>query len=106
MKFSGKIGFWKGDKEVRPGIWEPEIVELPYTGDMLKNNRRLVVSGKQNADLTTTNQISIISDTFLMQNWSTIRYVVWNGVKWEVTNVDIGFPRVILDLGGVYNGKE
>lgn len=106
MKFSGKIGFWRGDKETTPGIWVPDIVELPYTGDILKNTRRLVLSGKQNADLTTTNQISILSDMFLMENWSTIRYVLWNGVRWEVTNVDIGYPRVILDLGGVYNAER
>lgn len=106
MKFSGKIGFWNGDEEVRPGVWKPNIKEVSYTGDVLKNSRRLVISGKQNADLITTNQISIISDGYLMQNWSTIRYVVWNGVKWEVTNVEIGHPRITLDLGGVYNGEK
>lgn len=103
MKFSGKIGFWKGDKEIKPGVWKPDIVETPYTGEVFKNNRRMIVSGKQNADLTTTNQISIISDLFLKQNWMNIRYVVWNGAKFEVTNVDIGYPRIVLDIGGVYN---
>ena len=106
MKFSGVVGFWGEEKEVSPGVWRPEIVERKYTGDVLKNYRSLQRMEKQNANLTTTNQISILSDLYAKQNWHSICYVIWNGVKWSVDNVEIDYPRLTLSLGGVYNGNE
>jgi hypothetical protein len=26
------------------------------------------------------------------------------GANWKITNVEVEFPRIILTLGGVYNG--
>lgn len=106
MKFSGEIGFMDGEEEVKPGIWDPKIVERHYVGDVLRNNRRnQPVSDQQNDDITINNQISIISDIYLKDNWPTIKYVLWNGVKWKVSDIDLdGYPRIVLNLGGVYNG--
>lgn len=106
MRFSGIIGFQDGEKEISPGIWKQKIVEKPYLGYVLRNNRRYVYTDKQNPDLITTNQISILSDLYARQNWQSILYVVWNGVKWKVSNVDISYPRLTLDLGGVYGENE
>lgn len=107
MKFHGSIGFWLGDKEEKPGVWKPEIVEKTYFGDVLQNSRRLQDSEYQNDNLTTNNRLSIISDLYLRENWHTVRYVIWNGVKWKVSNVTINdYPRITLQLGGVYNGTE
>lgn len=106
MKFSGQIGFWKKDTEVKPGVYKSAIVEKNYTGDVLKNSRNFQsVENQQNDNLVVNNRLSIISDVYLQQNWSSIKYVVWNGVKWKVKSVDvIPHPRVIVELGGVYNG--
>lgn len=107
MKFYGEIGFWCKDVETSPGIYNEAIIEKSYVGDILKNNRRWQNSGNQNDSLTTNNRISIISDLYLRQNWSSIKYVIWNGVKLKVSNVDLeGYPRVILDLGGEYYGEN
>lgn len=103
MKFSGIIGFQENEEEVKPGVWKPKIVERSYLGEVLRNNRRFVYSDKQNPNLTTTNQISILSDLYARQNWQSILYVIWNGIKWQVSNVDISYPRLTLDLGGVYS---
>lgn len=107
MKFSGKIGFWLEDVETKPGVYKPSIVERSYTGDVLRNIRRWQTGdNQQNENLVPNNRISIISDLFMQQNWGSIKYVFWNGVRWKVTSVDVGSPpRVIMDLGGVYNGK-
>lgn len=107
MKFSGKIGFWLKDVETKAGVYKPSIVERYYTGDVLKNIRRFqMAENQQNENLTITNRISIISDLYMQQNWASIKYVLWNGVKWTVNSVDITtHPRAILELGGVYNGK-
>lgn len=105
MKFSGSIGFWMQDVQTKPGVYKPEIVEKCYTGDILRNYRVFQpVSGQQNEDLTANNRISIITDLFLRTNWPSIKYVIWNGVKWKVNSVDMSsYPRAILDLGGVYH---
>lgn len=107
MKFSGKVGFWIKDVEIKPGVFKPQIIEKNYTGDVLRNIRRFQsVENQQNENLAVNNKLSIISDLYLQQNWGSIKYVSWNGVNWQVSSVDIGsFPRIILELGGVYNGK-
>lgn len=106
MKFSGKIGFWQKSIQTNPGVFKPGILEKPYTGDVLRNYRRWQsAENQQNENLTVSNRISIISDLFMQKNWGSIKYVNWNGVNWSVSSIDIGsFPRIIIDLGGVYNG--
>lgn len=104
MKFAGKIGFYEGTKEKKKNVYIPSIIERPYVGDVLENNRRFQQSEYQNDELTTNNRISVLSDLYLQRNWSSIRYVLWNGAKLKVTNVTIGYPRVTLQLGGVWNG--
>lgn len=105
MKFSGVVGFWTGDKEVSPGVFKPDIKEVSYTGDVTRNYRQSQsVSNQVNDNLNVNNQISILSDLYIRENWPSIRYVVWNGVKWKVNTVEVGYPRLTLELGGVYNG--
>ena len=107
MKFSGMIGFWSEDVERKSGVFKPKIVEKNYVGDVLRNVRRFQsAENQQNENLTTTNKISIISDLYMRKNWNSIKYVKWNNVNWNVNSVDItSYPRIILELGGVYNGK-
>lgn len=107
MKFSGRVGFWIKDVETKPGVYKPEIVEKSYTGDIQRNTRRFQsAENQQNENLKITNRISIISDLYMQKNWPSVKYVLWNNVKWNVSSVDLSsYPRVILELGGVYNGK-
>lgn len=106
MKFSGNIGFMIDEQEISPGRWIPKIKERHYVGDVRRNNRRnQPVNDQQNDNITINNQISIISDIYLKNNWPTIKYVLWNGVKWKVSDIDLdNYPRIDINLGGVYNG--
>lgn len=107
MKFSGKVGFWEKDVETIPGVYKPKIVEKPYVGDITRNYRKFQTGeNQQNKNLNVNNQISIVSDLYMQKNWSSIKYVLWNGVKWEVNTVDVNFPRLVLEIGGVWNGEE
>ena len=106
MKFFGHIGFWEGDVEVRPSVYRPHIVERPYCGEIIKFYKKFNTSDKQNDDLSVNNQISILSDLYAQQNWHSIKYVIWNNVKWKVIGVELNYPRIILDVGGLYNVKE
>ena len=106
MKFHGKIGFWVGDAETSPGVWEPQIVEKKYTGDILRNRRNFQQSSDQiNNNLTISNQFSILSDLYLRENLDSVQYLEWNGAKWSISNIDIDYPRINLTVGGVYHGE-
>lgn len=102
-KFCGLIGY-AITKEVEPGIMEEEIITNEYFGDVIKNNRRLQEVGKINDDINISNQISIIADPFANNNFHAMRYVEFMGAKWKITNVEVEYPRLILSIGGLYNG--
>ena len=102
-KFYGPIGYIT-QKEISPGVWDEVVVEKSYRGDILQDTRRWQVSEHKNDNLTISNRLSIIADPFLYENSSTIRYVLWLGVRWKVNNIEIQRPRLILTLGEVYNG--
>ncbi len=107
MKYSGNIGFWEGDIETPPGsgIWIPSIVERHYVGDVIYNYRKFSEeSGKQNENFRVSNRISILADLYFKTNYPSIRYIIWNGVKWKVPTVEVSYPRLILEIGEVYNG--
>ena len=103
-KWYGKIGFSEGTVETRPGIWEESIVERSYFGDLVRNSRRLQPTDQRNDNLNIANEISIVADPFANQNFHAMRYVEFMGAKWKVSNVEVQYPRLILSVGGVYNG--
>lgn len=104
-KFYGPIGF--ADKvETRPGVWEEKITERTYYGDEIKNVRRTQSSNEVNDNIDISNQISILADPFAKENFYKIRYVSYMGADWKITSVEPRYPRLILTMGGLYNGKK
>lgn len=106
MKFHGIIGFVEANLEVGTDIFRDGVVEKKYTGDLIRSSRKFSTSEFQNDQLTMSNRISILADTYARQNWDCIKYVINNGKKLKVTNVEIDYPRITLELGGIYNGKD
>lgn len=109
MKFYGHVGFWEEDPIEdleHPGSWSHRIVEHLYSGDILKETRSFKnTDDRINAPFSIKSRISILSDLYAQNNWNTIRYVRWNNENWEVTSVDVNnFPRIILEIGGIWNG--
>lgn len=102
-KYYGPIGFARTE-ETRPGVWEEKIEERYYRGDVIRNTRRLQSTDQVNDDLTVNNEISILADPFANGNFHSIRYACFMGSKWKVTNVDVQHPRLLLQLGGLFNG--
>lgn len=106
MKFHGYIGFWLGDIEIEPGIWEPNIIERHYVGEVTRNYRKFdQVADKQNDDLTVNNQFSVLSDLYLRENLTSMKYILWNGVRWKINTFELKYPRIVMEIGGLYNGK-
>ena len=89
------------------GIWLNEpVVERTYTGDVLLNTRKYESSQTANDELNVNVRISIFADAYAYDHFFAIKYVEWMGALWKVTNVEVQRPRLILTLGGVYNGDQ
>lgn len=104
-KFYGAIGY-AVTEETKPGVWTEKIVEHAYYGDLTRNTRRLQSADQLNDNIDVANEISIVADPFANENFHSMRYVEFMGAKWKVTSVEVQYPRLILTLGGVYNGKQ
>ena len=105
-KFYGKIGYGVTEETV-PGVWVDQVVERDYFGDLMRNTTGYQEDSKnRNDDIRISNQIGIVADPFAYQNFQNMRYVKFMGAVWEVKSVEIQHPRLILGLGGVYNGEQ
>ena len=90
-KFFGPIGFVTPIEDpAGSGIWVEDATEKNYRGEVIKNSRSWESAQQLNDNLNIRN--------------STIRYVKWLGTYWKVTDVEVQYPRLVLILGGVYNG--
>lgn len=108
-KFYGIIGYNMGTVETEPGLWEEQIIEKAYCGDLVRNFGKHESSGGIIDNINIANEISIIADPYAMEHFFAIHYVKFLlpklGGKWKVTNVEVAYPRLILTIGGVYNGE-
>lgn len=102
-RFFGRIGYGESAEQA-PGVWADVIEERSYYGDVVRNARNLHEGENLNADLSVQNSISIVADAYANEHFFKIRYVEWAGVLWTVSNVQVQSPRLILQLGEVYNG--
>lgn len=102
-RFFGKVGYGHS-VETRPGIWEDEITEFPYFGNVIRDSRNSAPTENLNNDISVGNSISIVADAYANDNFLAIRYVEWAGRRWAVPTVEVQPPRLLLRLGEVYNG--
>lgn len=105
-KYYDAIGYVDRTNETAPGVWQEEIIERFYYGDVIKNARKLESGDQVNDNLNVNNTISIMADAYAYQNFFAIRYAKWLGVKWKVKTVEVQAPRLLLTLGGVYNDGQ
>jgi hypothetical protein len=104
-KFQGVVGYGQ-NVQTKPGVWQDVITEKSYFGDVVRNTRQLREGEYLNNDLTVSNSISIVADAYASEHFFAIRYVEWAGTLWTVTEVEVQSPRLLLRLGGVYNGPR
>ena len=106
-KFYGVVGYGE-TLETKPGVWTDRIVEREYSGDLIRNltSKWSKSSDSTNDNLNINNQISIVADPFAYQNFHAMKYVEFMGTKWKIESVEVQYPRLILTVGGVYNGKQ
>jgi hypothetical protein len=105
-KFFGLVGFVTTATETAPGVFKEGVVEYEYYGDIVRNARELEQAAKVNDDFSVSNSISIVADDYANEHFHAIRYVKWAGALWAVPTVEVQSPRLLLRLGGIYNGVK
>lgn len=103
MKWYGNIGF-EDTVETKPGVWEPVIEIRPYYGDVTSTYWKRENSGQVNDNINASNQISIVADAYAYKHCSSMAYIEFMNTKWKISNIEVQHPRLILSIGGVYNG--
>jgi len=105
MRFSGVVGYGESSETLPgDGVHENVITEVPYKGDVHREIGRPHPGENLNNDLSVNNSISIVADAKANEHFHKIVYVMWQGVRWTVSAVEVKPPRLLLSLGDVYNG--
>jgi hypothetical protein len=107
-KYYGNVGY-RETVETEPGVWVDEIIDYPYYVDVIKNYVHSAFSEHVTTIKTPecSNSISIVANPYAYEHFHNIVYAEYMGAKWVVTNVDATqYPRLILSLGGIYNGED
>lgn len=102
-KFYGAVGY-AVTVETSPSVWEDQITERMYSGELIRNYTRSESSGGVNDNINVSNNVSIIADPYANDNLQNMRYVKFRGTRWKIVSVEDQYPRLTLILGGVYNG--
>lgn len=103
-KFYGKVGFVVTE-ETAPDVYTEKPIARYYMGDVIRNIKKATTGEGINNNLDINNQISIIADQFAFSHFFAMRYVEWMGAYWNVQSVEVQSPRLIISIGGVYNGE-
>lgn len=105
-KYSGNIGFAQCvETPEGSGIWKDLVQPKHYRGDVLNATLRYQNNNEINDDVRITNRISIVADPFAILHSHEIVYAEYMGTRWRVSSIEIARPRIILTIGGVYNGE-
>ena len=104
-RFYGEVGYAPTEVD-ETGVARETIIKRMYYGDVIRLSSKWQANENRNDDISVAHRISIIADEYAVQNFPYIKYVEWMGVRWEVKTIDVEHPRLILSLGGVYNGEQ
>ena len=102
-RWYGTVGYVE-TAEVEPGVWDEQETVRQYYGEFVRKSSKFKTSRDVNDDLDVSVELSIVGDRYADLHFHSIRYVEFGGVKWKVNTVEPQRPRLILSLGGEYNG--
>ena len=100
-KFSGRIGFGF-EREVSRGVYDLEIVERRYFGEVERDILERVAGQTVLGESKTGNSFNIVADGYARLNFWDMKYVFWNGMYWDIRQVELlSRPRMRVRIGGV-----
>lgn len=105
MKYYGNLGFVEYE-ETAPGVFKETIKEYSYYGDTVRAISHWQGAEKVTDDVKLNNQISVVLDPYALENYANLRYISFMNSKWEVSAVEIQYPRLIVSFGGLYHEQN
>lgn len=104
-KWSGRIGFVTTSEDpAGSGIYKQVVTIKNASGDVRQVTKRWQTEDKVNDDVTVNNSISIVASPYVMENFYAIRFVSFMNQWWSVNSVTMDYPRMTLEIGGLYHG--
>jgi hypothetical protein len=108
-KFTGLVGYVTQEESV-PGVWSPVENPKMMKGDILRQSassqRDYKTDGinKVNSDISLAHRVSLLGDAYAFDNYINLKWIKIDGRKWIVSSVELQRPRIIVTLGGLWNG--
>lgn len=102
-KFAGLVGYVT-QEESTPGVWSQVENPKRMKGDIIRQSSSTQNGDKINSDVSLSHRVSLIGDAHAFDNYFNIKWIEVHGHKWEVDSVEIQRPRIIVSLGGPWNG--
>lgn len=102
-KYAGLVGYVV-QEQTAPSVWTPVETPKRMKGDIIRQSASTQNDDKVNSDITLNHRVSLIGDAYAFSSYFNIRWIEIDGHKWEVTNVEVQRPRIIVSLGGPWNG--
>lgn len=107
-RFYGPVGYGVSREEpAGGGVWKKTIREVKLRGEVVRNTRRLDDSDKVNNNVSVGTTISVVAHESLHGDLFAALYILWKGIYWVIEDVQVlpDQPRLLMRLGGVYDGK-
>lgn len=108
-KFSGLVGYVT-QVESKPGVWTPDESSKMMRGDVISqsstngNGSHIADTGKINDDVALNHRVSLLGDNYAFNNYFNMKWIQVGGAKLQITSVELRRPRIIITVGGLYNG--
>ena len=103
-KWFGKIGY-VSHVQTAPSVFKPQETVREYYGDIKRNTSGWRNSSDStNDDLTIDVQVSIVADPFAYQHFTSMKWIELYDAKWKIIKIEPQRPRLILTVGGEWNG--
>lgn len=103
-KWHGRMGF-ADTIETTTDVWTETIAERPYYGDVLYDNKSTNRDNEINNGFTIANKISVVADAYARDNFYKAKYITYKGTKWTIGSAEVQYPRLIVSIGGLWNGS-
>ncbi len=103
-KFAGQVGY-VSDVETSPGVWTAVDNPRYMRGDIIRQTSKAQNDNKVNSDVIFNHRVSLVGDAYAFDNYYQIKWIEVDGHKWKVDSVEVQRPRIIVSLGGPWNGR-
>ena len=102
-RFSGLIGYVTQEESV-PGVWSSVERTRKMKGNVIRQTASVVTGEGVNDNVSLNHRVSLIGDAYAFDNYFNIKWVKMDTKRWKVTSIEVERPRIIVSLGGIWNG--